>query len=53
MMGYQTFGALHDLADPLIMKPPYELYASAVTLTLLTDAGAVQLFRMASLAVAK
>jgi len=48
-----TFGVLRDLADPLIAKPPYGLYAIAVTLTLLADAGAVQLLRMASLAAAK
>jgi hypothetical protein len=53
LVGYQTFGALHDVANPLIMKPPYGIYAIAVILTILADAGAVQLFRLASLAVAK
>jgi hypothetical protein len=53
MVGYQTVSALHDAADPLIMKPPYGKYAIAVILTLLADAGAVQLYRLASLAVAK
>ena|SRR2546425_4058730 len=53
MMGYQTLSALHDAADPLIMKPPYGEYAIAVILTLLADAGAMQLYRLASLPVAK
>jgi xanthosine utilization system XapX-like protein len=53
MVGYQILSALRDIADPLIMKPPYGVYAIAVVLTLLADAGAVQLYRMASLAFAK
>lgn len=48
MVGYQTAWMLRDLANPLIMRPPYGLYASAVTLTLMADAGAVHLYRLAS-----
>jgi hypothetical protein len=46
MVGYQILSGLHDIADPLIIKPPYLLYAIAVVLTLLADAGAVQLYRL-------
>ncbi len=53
MVGYQVFSALRDLADPLIAKPPYVLYGIAAVLTLLADAGAVQLYRSASQAFAK
>jgi hypothetical protein len=53
MVGYQIPSVLHDAADPLIMKPPYGKYAIAVILTLLADAGAVQLYRLAFLAVGK
>jgi hypothetical protein len=53
MVGYQTVEMLRDLADPLIARPPYDLYASAVASTLMADAGAVHLSRLACLAVAK
>jgi hypothetical protein len=53
MVGYQVLSVLRDLADPLIAKPPYVLYAIAVALTVLADAGAVQLFRLASLGDAR
>jgi hypothetical protein len=46
MVGYQTLSTLHDLSDPLVMKPSYRAYAMAVVLTLLADAGAVQLYRL-------
>jgi len=52
-VGYQVVSALHDAADPLIMKPPYGVYAAAVILTLLAEAGAVHLCRLAFLAVPK
>lgn len=48
MVGYQTVEMLRDLADPLIMRPPYGLYAIAWALTLMADAGAVHLYRLAS-----
>jgi signal transduction histidine kinase len=48
MVGYQTVEMLRDLADPLIMRPPYGLYAIAVSSTLMADAGAVHLYRLAS-----
>ena len=47
MVGYQSISVLHDLRDPLIMRPPWGLYAGGVILTLLADVGAVQLYRMA------
>jgi hypothetical protein len=53
MVGYQTLSMLHDVANPLIMKPPYAAYVIAVILTLLADTGAVRLYRLASLAVSK
>ena len=46
MVGYQIISAVHDAADPLIAKPPYGLYAIAVVLTFLSDAGAVRLHRL-------
>ena len=49
MVGDQTAWILRDLADPLIARPPYALYASAVVLTLMADASAVHLYRTASL----
>jgi len=45
MVGNQTLSMLHDLADPLIIKPPFGAYAIAVILTLLADTAAVQLYR--------
>lgn len=53
MVGYQTVETLRDLADPLIARPPYGFYAIAVVLTLMADAGAVHLYRLASLTVAR
>jgi hypothetical protein len=52
MVGYETVEMLRDLADPLIARPPYGLYAIALASTLLADAGAVHLYRLASLTVA-
>src|SRR5450432_2122035 len=52
-VGYQTVEMLRDLADPLIARPPYSLYAIAVVLTLMADTGAVQLYRLGSQTVAK
>jgi hypothetical protein len=48
MVVYETVEMLRDLADPLIMRPPYGLYAIAWALTLIADAGAVHLYRLAS-----
>ena len=48
MVGYQTLWMVHDLADPLIARPPYGLYRLAVVLTLTADAGAVHLYRRAT-----
>ena len=53
IVGCQIPSMLHDAVDPLIMKPPYGKYAIAVTLTLFADAGAVELYRLASPVVAK
>jgi len=50
MMGNQTLSMLHDLADPLIAKPGYGGYVVVLILTILADAGAAQLYRLASLA---
>jgi hypothetical protein len=44
-VGYQLVSMLHDLRDPLIMRPPYGLYAGAFALTVLADICTVQLFR--------
>jgi hypothetical protein len=44
-VGYQFVSMFHDLADPLIMKPSYGLYAGALALTVLAGICAVQLFR--------
>lgn len=49
MVGYQSLSMLKDLADPLIMKPPYVKWSVGVILTILADAGAIQLYRLASL----
>jgi hypothetical protein len=49
MKGYLTVEMLRDLADPLIARPPYGLYAIAWALTLTADAGAIQLYRLGSL----
>jgi hypothetical protein len=48
MVGYQVISSMHDLADPLIARfySYYALDAIAVVLTLLADAGAVQLYRL-------
>jgi hypothetical protein len=48
-VGYQIRSVLQDLRDPLIMRPPWGLYTFGVILTLLADAGAVQLYRMAAM----
>jgi hypothetical protein len=53
MVGYQTLSALHDIADPLITKPPYVKYAIAIILTLSADAGAVQVYRLVSVVAAR
>ena len=53
MVGYETVEMLRDLADPLIMRPPYGLYGIAVVLTLMADAGAVHLYRLVSHNVAR
>jgi hypothetical protein len=53
MKGYLTVETLRDLADPLIMRPPYGLYAIAWALILMADAGAVHLYRLASLTVSR
>jgi hypothetical protein len=53
MVGFQSVSMLKDLADPLIMKPPYGKWAAGIILTLLADAGALQLYRLASLATTK
>jgi hypothetical protein len=44
-VGYQLVSMFHDLADPLIMRPPYGLYEGTLALTALADICAVQLFR--------
>jgi hypothetical protein len=44
-VGYQLVSMFHDLADPLIMRPPYGLYAGASILTALADICALHLFR--------
>src|SRR5258707_1310987 len=51
MKGYLTEKTLRDLADPLIMRPPYGLYAIAWALILMADARAVHFYRVASLPV--
>jgi hypothetical protein len=53
LVGYQTLSMLRDAADPLIMKSPYAAYVIVAILTLLADAGAVRLYRLASLAASK
>jgi hypothetical protein len=53
MVGYQSLAMLKDLSDPLIIKPPYGKWVFGIILTLLADAGAVQLYRLVSLAVSK
>jgi len=45
MVGYQSISMIRDLADPLIIKPPYGKWMLGVVLTLLADLGAVQLYR--------
>lgn len=44
-VGYQSISMLKDFADPLIPNPHYGIWAVGVILTLLVDAGAVQLYR--------
>jgi hypothetical protein len=46
-VAYQVPSLLRDRHDPLIMKSPWGLYAVPIILTLLADAGAVQLYRLA------
>jgi hypothetical protein len=45
MVGYQCFWMIRDLADPLIMKPPYGLWTLGVVLTVLADAAAIHFYR--------
>lgn len=54
IMGYQIVQMLHDASDPLIAKSYglYAIFVVAAILTLLADAGAVQLYRLTSLRVA-
>src|SRR5882724_5332145 len=52
-VGFLTLSVLHDAADPLIVKPPCGEVAVAIILTLLADAAAVQLYRLASLSGAR
>jgi hypothetical protein len=49
IVGYQTIASVHNLGDPLIAMSYsyYVLNAVAVMLTLLSDAGAVKLYRLA------
>jgi hypothetical protein len=44
-VGWILLSVIHDLADPLIMKPPYGLYASGLILTALADICTVLLIR--------
>jgi hypothetical protein len=44
-VGWILLSVIHDLADPLIAKPPYILYASGLILTALADICTVQLIR--------
>jgi hypothetical protein len=44
-VAYQLVSMIHDLADPLIARPPYGLYACATVLTVLADICAVQRFK--------
>jgi len=46
-VGCQIPSMLHDLADPLIVRPPIGLCVGTLVVTLLADAGAVQIFRVA------
>jgi hypothetical protein len=46
-VAYQVPSVLHDLHDPLVKKSPWWLYAVPIILTLLADAGAVQVYRLA------
>ena len=46
-VAYQVPSVLHDLHDPLVMKSPWWLYAGPIILTLLADAGVVQVYRLA------
>ena len=52
MVGYQTISSVHDLGDPLIAKfyCYYALEVIAVVLTLLSDAGAIKLYRLTVIA---
>lgn len=45
MVGYQSISMLRDLADPLIINPPYGEWALGIVLTLLADVGAVWMYR--------
>jgi hypothetical protein len=45
VVGYQSISMIRDLADPLIMKPPYGKWTLGVVLTLLADFAAVQFYR--------
>ena len=45
-VAYQVPSILRDLADPLIVRPPIGLCTGIVVLTLLVDAGAVQIYRL-------
>jgi hypothetical protein len=52
MVGYQAIASVHNLSDPLIAKfySYYALNAIAVVLTLLSDAGALKLYRLTVMA---
>jgi hypothetical protein len=44
-VGWILLSLIHDLSDPLIARPPYNLYAAGLTLTVLADICAVLLIR--------
>ena len=44
-VGWILQSVIHDLADPLIAKPPYNLYAGGLILTALADICTVLLIR--------
>jgi hypothetical protein len=44
-VGWILLSVIHDLADPLIAKPPYNLYATGLILTSLADICTVLLVR--------
>ncbi len=44
LVGYQSLAMLKNLSDPLIMKPLYGEWACAIILTVMANAGAIQLY---------